>query len=391
MKIDKTVEDYNKKQLEGLEKKQRNLINQRENEIEKISKNFEAKEKDVKLRYDTDLLELTDKHNNEMGKEFVREEEYLANYQKDLQNQKQLYEKSLIELRRSNEQELKNIQNKHKMDMETKFANHLAEEKTINDEINQDKVTFHQDAIREIKDAKHDEFLAVQNAKFEVDKNVSKSRASLSASSPQGIIEQKETTRMKHEKQLEIDRQAKANYIAENQLKNAHRFQLEQEDQKFKESMMTQKSLFEKKIQNSESTQKEYLTRIQEKFNKDLKALSESHAQKKTIHENKLNDSFYRLTNLEPQITDKEQEYHISLKIPEHEKDNVQLTAQGRLVHLGFTRRFNDSLTGEDGAKISSTRSETVSKEFNVPDILDSKKIVQKYEDGKLTFRIAKL
>ncbi len=391
VKIDKTVEDYNKKQAQGLEKKQRRLIEIRQNELDGLTKNYDAQKKDIELRHKDDLLNLTDKHNVEIQNEFVREEEYLANYQKDLQNQKQLYDKSLGELRSANEKQLKNIQEKHKIDLDNKFTDHINEEKTINDQINFDKKTFHEGTLREIKNAKHDEFLKIQDAKYEIDKNVTKSKAALSPTSAQGVLEQKEMTRLKHEKQLEIDRQARQNYIAENQLKQSHKFQIEQEQQNFDKNMVSQKSLFEKKYQDAESTQKEVLDRVQKKFDEDLKTLSESHAQKKTVHQNKLSDSFYRLTNIEPQITDKEKEYHIALKMPEHEKDNVQLTAQGRHIHLGYTRRFNESVTAEDGAKVTSNRSETVSKEFNLPDIVDPRKVVQKYEDGKVVFRIAKL
>ena len=391
VKIDKTVEDYNKKQIEGLEKKQRNLAEIRQNELDRLTKNYDAQKNDKVLRHQEDLLNLTDKHNAEIQNEFVREEEYLANYQKNLQNQKQLYDSSLGDLRSNNEKQLKNIQDKHRIDIDTKYVDHINEEKTINDQINLDKKTFHENALREIKNAKHNEFLKVQDAKYEIDKNVTKSKAALSPTSVQGVLEQKEMTRIKHEKQLEIDRQARQNHIAENQLKQSHKFQIEQEQQNFDKNMVSQKSLFEKKFQDAKLTQKEVLDRIQKKFDEDLKTLSESHAQKKTVHQNKLSDSFYRLTNIEPQITDKEKEYHIALKIPEHEKENVQLTAQGRHIHLGYTRRFNDSITAEDGSKVASNRSETVSKEFNLPDIVDPRKVVQKYEDGKVIFRIAKL
>ena len=391
MKIDNTVENFNKKQVEGLEKKQRRLIEIRQNELNELSKNFDAQKKDVEVRNKEDLLNLTEKHNADIQNEFVREEEYLSNYQKELQSQKNLYDKSLGELRSINERELKNIQDKHKIDLDTKYVEHINDEKTINDQINLDKKTFHEGTLREIKNAKHDEFLKVQDAKFEIDKTVTKSKAALSPTSAQGVLEQKEMTRLKHEKQSEIDRQARENFIAENQLKQSHKFQIEQEQQNFDKNMVSQKSLFEKKYQDAELTQKEVLDRIQKKFNEDLKSLSESHSQKKSVHQNKLNDSFYRLTNLEPQVTDKEKEYQIALKMPEHEKDNVQLTAQGRHIHLGYTRRFNDSITSEDGAKVTSNRSETVSKEFNLQDIVDPRKVVQKYEDGKVIFRIAKL
>ncbi len=391
MKIDNTVEDYNKKQLEGLSKKQRNLVNVKEAELEQMSNNYKTKEEDLKLQNQTEILELADKHTQEKASEFNREEEYIANYQHNLQNQKQLYEKSLAELRRTNELELKNIQTKHTADLEGKFVTNLNAEKDLNNRVNAEKNLFHENSLREIKDAQHDEFLAVQSVKNKINQNVDNTRAELSPTSARGVIEQKELTRLKHEKQLEIDRQARSQYIMENQLKNSHRFQLDQEQQKFKQDLQTKQDLFVQKYKETEETQKEYLDRIQQKFEDDLRKLTESHAQKKVIHENKQADAFYRITKIEPKITENEKDYTIALPIAEHERDQVQLTAQGRKVHLGYTRRYNDNTISEDGTRSSSSRSETVAREFNIPHILDPKKITQKYENGNVIFKIAKL
>lgn len=383
MKVDNTVE--------GLNKKQQNLVRNKEAELEKIAADYKAKEADLKEKNQIEIIEITDRNTQDKANELEREEKFITNYQKDLQNQKQLYEKSLDELRRVNQSELKNIQAQHMTRLEEKFADNLNDQKQLNDQVNQEKENFHYKSLRDIKEAKNKEYLALQKVKFEIDKNIEKTRAQLSPASTKSVLEQKELTGLMHENQANLDRLAKAQYVAENQLLNSHQFQMNQEQMNFQENMKSKQQAFAQKVSKADDTQKEYLNHIQKKFDDDLKKLTTAHAEKKAIHETKQSDSFYRITKIEPLVSENEKDYSVALPIAEHERDQVQLTAQGRKIHLGFTRRYSDTSVSEDGNKNSSSRSETVATEFNVPHLLDPKNIVQKYEHGKVIFKIAKL
>ena len=106
---------------------------------------------------------------------------------------------------------------------------------------------------------------------------------------------------------------------------------------------------------------------------------------------NKSDDQFYRIETLTPTVVENEKEYQVSLKVPEHEKENVHLSAHGRGVKMTLTRKFSDSIDQEDGSTSRSTRTELFSKEFPSKDILNPKVVSQKYEDGVLTYKISKL
>jgi len=391
MKIDSSTEEFNKKSLDNLTHKQRHLVSQKEKELDELSKIYKQKEADLKFNNQVELIDLRNEHTQNKTDEMNRDTEFIGNYQKKLQDQKKFYENELNELNQLNKTETKNNHIIHRMKLDENFIKNRDDEIYLTEKMNTERKKLQNNTLSQIRDAQNDEFATIQSIKYNINKNIEENKLLASPTSSKGLSEQKDATRLKHEKQLDLNRQAKSQYIKESELKNSHSTQLEQENQNFKNNLKTKQDIFLQRYKEVADTQNTYLDRIQHKFDDDLKKITESHALQKKIFDEKQNDNFYKVTKLEPKIQENEKNYTVSIKIPEHEKDQVQITAQERKVRLGHTRRFSDSTVGEDGSKSSSSRSETVSREFTVPHILDSRKITQKYEDGKIIFKIEKL
>lgn len=174
------------------------------------------------------------------------------------------------------------------------------------------------------------------------------------------------------------------------------KLQVQQEELAFldnhQKEMITQKNAdfkvrYENMIKEHDATIAEIKSRLDHDINK---MIVDTSSQKKMIA-NKKDDNFYKIETLNPKVKETEKAYYVSLKVPEHEKDNVHLSVHGREVKMTMTRRFTESLQAEDGSINKSTKNELYSKEFGAMDLLNSKLISQKYEDGILSYKIQKL
>lgn len=133
------------------------------------------------------------------------------------------------------------------------------------------------------------------------------------------------------------------------------------------------------------------LSELKTHLDTDIKKMIESTSTQKRMIASKNDDQFYRVETLNPVVNETEKEYIVSLKVPEHEKENVHLSVHGRDVKMTLTRKYSEMLEAEDGSSNKSTRTELFSKEFSSKDILNPKVISQKYENGELLFKIQKL
>lgn len=161
---------------------------------------------------------------------------------------------------------------------------------------------------------------------------------------------------------------------------------------KYHQNLMTQKEQdFKIKYQNIVQQHEEVLKDIQNKFSEEVRHLQNSTASEKENITNKNNDEFYRIKTINPKITDLGKEVLIELPVPPHEWENVHLSVQGRSLKMTVGRKYSDEATDDTGNRNKSSRSELFSREFKVADILNAKSLVQKYEDGLVKFKIAKL
>ncbi len=148
---------------------------------------------------------------------------------------------------------------------------------------------------------------------------------------------------------------------------------------------------FQIRYENMAKEHETILADLKTHLDADVKKMVEQSATQKRMISSKADDQFYRVETLNPSMVESEKDYSVSLKVPEHEKENVHLSVHGREIKMTLTRRYSDSLDAEDGSSNKSTKNELYSKEFSAKEILNPKSITQKYENGVLTFKILKL
>lgn len=161
--------------------------------------------------------------------------------------------------------------------------------------------------------------------------------------------------------------------------------------EKYQQSLLLQKDQdFKVRYEKIVREHDDILKGLSERLDSDVKKMVESTSMRKKIISDKVDDPFYRVEKLDYEMVEAPDHVLVKIPIAEYEKDNVQLSTQGRGVKLTVSRKYNNSTIAQDGIIDKSTRSELYSKEFRAKDILDPKSISQSYSDGLLQFKIKK-
>lgn len=167
----------------------------------------------------------------------------------------------------------------------------------------------------------------------------------------------------------------------------------QQRDFKMNEQQEALKQLdrsFKEKYESLVANHELVMNNLKNRFEADLKGELEKVADTRAIIESKGGDPFYSVTKLSPTLTENEKSYIISLEVPEHERDQVNLAADGRKLKLTVGRRFEERLEGPEGRVDKTVRTEHHTKIFDVAHIVDQRQITQSYQDGLLSYKIMK-
>ncbi|RZF20506.1 hypothetical protein DAY19_10995 [Halobacteriovorax vibrionivorans] len=158
-----------------------------------------------------------------------------------------------------------------------------------------------------------------------------------------------------------------------------------------KDNIKSKQENFEKRYKELQKEHNGLMGRLKEKIDQELNSLKEYYTKAKTNITEKASDKFYNISKLSPQVRSDENFYYFSIEVPEHEESTIHINAQERDITVTQNRKFDQRV--EEGDNVfKSKRSESLVKQFKVPDILDGTEVTRKYdkEASLLTYRIAK-
>jgi len=369
----------------------RRKIMSQNRELEKLENFYEKQKNEIQSEGSQVALETREKNDQLLLKESHRYQNELNKYRDNIKN---------IQNQLTNEKQT--LQTNHKDNVSTLneqyLSDHQAKTEEIEDKMLDDK-EWASDTINDIE----------KNYKQVVSKNQLETQKGINAISARNDIMSRDTdTRFQEIEKNKLNNfESKMRFLdsqnrvqMENDLHKFHRMQTEQQkifDQKkqFAEKHQTelvksQQELFAKRLQGMSFEHDSVASRIKDLHAKDLKSLIDANAKIKNDITVKSEDEFYQLSKLDPFINEYEKFYTVSIPIPPHEKDEIQLMANERKIRVTLSRRNFVELEEPDGSKSKTKRSEVLSREFNTTDILNPKDISKSYEDGLLTYKIAK-
>jgi HSP20 family molecular chaperone IbpA len=80
----------------------------------------------------------------------------------------------------------------------------------------------------------------------------------------------------------------------------------------------------------------------------------------------------------------------IAVEIPEHSKQDIQLTINGKDAIVSFNRRYSDANKVEDGTINKISKVETFTSRLPTQHFLDAKSVKGTYENGVMNYVIKK-
>ena len=389
MKVNDSTAQDNLKQLDL---RLRNQTLAKEAEIEKIKELFDKKIETAKAVGEENYVTALKKNDDQILMASKDYEDKLNNYRNNLTSTQKNIETEEKILKHNQDDKFVNLKSQSENNIHDLYQNSLNNQedlqsqaqnsnRMIADKLRSQKLHLESKSMADIN-AKAQEF---NQKELEEERNYQNQLTNNIRNHDQDLTEQKT------ELQKNTDSSIEKNKRLQNEKIRVQNEELVYLDKHQKDMIQQKQEDFKVRYQNMVNEHQTLLDELKTHLDTDVKKMvSQSADQKKNIT-NRLDDRFYQIGLLSPNLSENEKEFQVSLKVPEHEKENVHLSAHGRGVKLTQTRKFSDSLESEDGTINRSSRSELLSREFPSKDILNPKMITQNYSDGTLTFKIQKL
>jgi HSP20 family molecular chaperone IbpA len=379
-----------------LAKRHKNTIAARENEIQDINKLYDKKVKLSKVENEKQLLDIRDRNADRLNVDFTAQQKKLDDYQKSLtktqgvlENQKGEYIKghrdNLAELGKYYDSKFKakNFEGQ----VQTKEIQEKVRDAISKSQIESDSHVQELDRTAKTKSAENtalnESRLVVQNREHTIKET-------------QKDFEHAETVANKmndHQRQI---------FLLERQQKTQKREALagaeqlvKTQNEQHKQILKQEKVAFQQKYDTLLHNHQLVYDNLKQRFAAELESLTNSQTENKAFLADRQTDKFYNIDRMNPEIKEFQDEkggggYVFAIKVPSHEMESLNLSAHERKIKINYSRRHSGRSEDVGGAVNLAKRSESVTREFQVADIVDPATITQQYKDGKLFFKIAK-
>jgi len=385
------VENPQSTKLKTMLTNQRNLVAAKEREIEDVKKIYDMKKEDERVLGQKDVIEIKDINQQEILEAVDNKTSRLEDIQKSFKADSERIQKERAILAEQKKLDKDATMALNAIDQDRIIQDGLEKTRSIKDSTNKSVAEIQQQSDFEIQD------IAYQTKK-KADTQTRLYDSTLADRSREQSL-QLGTKDIEHKQQLDNlkmefarnSRQLSRLNTADKTNKDlAYKKELKTTEDHYNQLLSSKRAQFEEKFTALQAQHEQVISRTEEQLRTQLKALSSDYAKKRDATLAKVDDPFYNLKEIEHKLEDKPDSYLVHINIPEHEAENVVFTGHDRKMKITISRRFTDRVEAEAGKVSENRRSESVSKEFQVTDLVNPKEITKKYEDGVLTYRIAK-
>lgn len=378
------TEKLNQRQIETA--KRRN-----ERELKNIESNHSDYKADLKRTHEMEVVDIQDTNQRQVTKEATKKEKVLEDLKTNLSKTTELTDKQLKELKTNADRERGEIHKKLSTDRERINAEHELFLEELNDRLNGQsrKVTVDgKNRVEEVKNALLDEARTteqfhqgkIQNqteahtTRFQQDE---KNYKNLKYNQDNQFKKERLTTNQKQ--QIELGKMTKT-----------HSDFIEKRDNDYRKGLKDQDLFFEKKYGVQIEKNNEQFKLLENQNKKVIAGLKEDLTKELSKAAVRNDDPFYKFEKLEPRFKVLEDRVEVQVEVPDHSKQDVQLTLNGKEAIVSFNRRYSDASKAEDGTinKINKVESFTTRLQTGV--ILDGKGIKSSYDNGVMTYVIKK-
>lgn len=165
---------------------------------------------------------------------------------------------------------------------------------------------------------------------------------------------------------------------------------LSKKDENFREAYRKQDLFFEKRYEDQLKAHEDTFQKLQAKNESLLNGLKESLSSSIAKVSEKNDDPFFKFETLSPKVNYQEKEVKISVEVPEYAKKDVQISFNGKEAILTMNRRYQDASRSESGVINKVSKVESFSTRIPTESVLNPKSVKSSYDDGVLTFTVKK-
>jgi len=380
----KDVEKAQSRQLDSLKRRNAREVGA----IEKAHQNYTA---EISKAHKTDIIDLQDQNNRSLNLENEKKEKLLIEMRSHLQRTQSLTDKELKSLKENASNEKVQTQQKLGIDKEMITAQSEMQLAEINHRMQQ----------------------VTHNASEEGRNNIQKMNQTMSDQYSQSegqfqkkINDQNNEFTVKYQKEGltykkikdDQDNQFKKERMATNnrqqvdmaKLTEGHNEHIEKRDHEFRKGLKEQDVFFENKYEVNLQGHNENLQGLDDRHGKVLQKMKEVLSTKLSQSVNRSDDPFYQFSELKSTMEQRPDFVEIKVEVPDHSKQDLQLTTNGKEAIVTFNRRYSENNQSEMGVLQKLNKVETFTTRMKAEYALDPKSVKGRHENGIMTYTIKK-
>ncbi len=175
-----------------------------------------------------------------------------------------------------------------------------------------------------------------------------------------------------------------------NKLVTGHTNHVEVRDGEYRKGLKEQDLFFEKKFTGQLAQHQKAFGELEAKNKKVVEDLKTSLTKELSKVAVRNDDPFYKFESLNPSLLHHPKHVEIRVAVPDHAKQDLQLSVNGKEAVVLFNRRYADASRAEDGTVNKINKIETFTSRVQTGSILDARSLKSSYENGVMTYLINK-
>ncbi|MCM2351873.1 MAG: Hsp20 family protein [Bacteriovoracaceae bacterium] len=378
------VEKLNSRQVETVKRRGEREIKT----IENAHQNIKA---ELKKAHTEEIVDLENSQHHQINQAAEKKEKVLAEMRNHLQQTKNLTEKELKSLKKSSEVEKSEIQKKLSHDRERINAEHGLYLEELNDRFSQESRKVDLDGknrIESIKLEKQQELSEVEA--FGQKKINQQSEEFTTRFSNDGRNYQK----MKDDQDGQFKKERlSTNYRQQLEMKKlgeTHTQHIETKDNSYRKGLKDQDLFFEKKYADQLGRHNTDFKTLEEKNKKVIESIKTGLTSQIASIASKNDDPFYKFEALAPRLKQLEDGVEIQVDVPEHSKQDVHISFNGKEAIITLNRRYHDANKTENGTINKINKVESFTTRLQTAHMLDPKNVKSSFENGVMTYVVKK-
>lgn len=369
----------------------RKILDQKKEEIAKVEQNAKMREMDIARASEEKVRDIREGNDKKILDATVYKEDRLQDVKKSLEETTAVIEREKKQQQMINDQQ----RDEGQLSFERRI-NQLNNEHTLkvtdeNDKLKEDlrsinvksKLELDQ-SLHKIKSDKH-KVQAMQDSKLEMEARTFNDQVFMN-DLQNNINLKNQKTRFNNE--FETKEATHNQKFAQQDIR--HRNETDSSRRMQDQTMLSSKVDFDHKYKVLLAEQSKNLKDFNDRVNLSMEKIKEKEQEFKIRYANLAQDPFYKGINLEPRISEDQKNYHIKFDIPKFEAEHANLSGKDRRLKFSFSRMADNEFKSLDGTQNKTKRAESITREFDVAEIINPKKITREIKDYEVIFTVPK-